>query len=275
MSTNLQYLHHPSSQPCRAVHQFMLENDIPYEEVIVDLINGENEKKEYRDIYNPTGQVPVIVDGDVIVWESAAIAFYLNEKFNCPPNWFGRDMQQRAQIQQYLHWHSTSYRRGAGAFFYTHFAPCIWGEQDYSKEIEHGRYILYESMKLLENYWLKDRDYVCGDEVSFADLQGVHELVSHEAGKIIPDNVWEKHPRTRAWFDRLTERPHAKTVSETIKQIGEMRLAGEMIPMKRRTSLAKGTEIFGGHYSGIPYLKDSKNLDELVELETLDKIVGA
>jgi len=276
MGAKLRYLHHPSSQPCRAVHQFMLENEIPFEEQTVDLVNGENEAKEYRHQYNPTGQVPVLIDGEFTVWESSAIASYLNEKFQCPANWFGRDLQQRAMIQQYLHWHATMLRRGAGAFFYTHFAPCIWGEdQDYAQPVEHGRYILYESMKILETYWLKERDYLCGNELSFADLQCFHEFVSHESGKIIPDEVWARHPRTRAWFDRLAERPHARTVSATIKEIGSMRLSGQLIPMKRRTSLAKGTEIVGGHYSGIPYLADSKTLEDLVEAESLDEIVGS
>lgn len=274
MSTTLRFLHHPTSQPCRAIHQFMLENDIQFQDEIVDIVNGVNEKKEYRDKYNVTGQIPVVVDGDFIVWESSAIASYLNERFECPGNWFGRNIQERARIQQYLHWHSTALRRGAGAFFYTHFAPCIWGEdQDYSREIEHGRYVLYESMKIVETYWLKDSEYLCGDQISFADLQCYHEFVSHEAGKIIPDNVWAKHPRIRAWFDKLAARPHAQEVSNVIMEIGAMRLAGKLIPMTRKTSLAKGTEISGGNYSGNPYSSDSKSLDELVDAQSLDELV--
>ena len=91
MSTTLRYLHHPASQPCRAAHQFMLENDIPFELELVDITTDINERPEFRDKYNPTGQVPILVDGDFVIWESAAIAFYLNEKFNCPDHWFGRE----------------------------------------------------------------------------------------------------------------------------------------------------------------------------------------
>ena len=117
MSAPVRFLHHPTSQPCRAVHQFMLENEIPFEAVVVNLMDGENEQASFKDEYNPTGQVPILCDGDFVVWESAAIAFYLNEKYDVPANWFGKDMQQRAIIQQYMHWHSTYLRRGAGAFF--------------------------------------------------------------------------------------------------------------------------------------------------------------
>lgn len=252
MGSNVRYLHHPASQPCRAVHQFMLENDIPFDEEIVDIMSGINEKQDFKDQYNPTGQVPILVDGDFIVWESSAIAYYLNEKFAVASNWFGDTLEQRSIIQQYLHWHSTTLRRGAGAFFYSHFAESIWGKQDYSKEIEKGRCVLKESMEVLEG-WLQHTPYVCGKEISFADLQGFHEFMSHHAGKIIPDSEWQLYPNVKAWFDRIFERPHTAVVSTTIMKVGEIRSTGEVIPMTRRTSLAKGTEVVGSGNVGIPY----------------------
>lgn len=242
MSSTIRFLHHPTSQPCRAVHQLLLENDIPFEEEIVDLIEGVNEQQSFKDKYNPTGQVPILCDGDFVVWESSAIAYYLNQKFDLPANWFGATLQQRATIQQYLHWHSTYLRRGAGAFFYSHFAECIWGKQDYSREIAKGRHTLYESMGLLQG-WLTQTKYVCGEEISFADLLGYHEFVSHTAGAIIPDDVWNEYPAVKQWFDTIAERPQSAAVSEMIMQIGAMRQAGTPIPMNRKTSLAKGTEI--------------------------------
>lgn len=245
MADRIEFLHHPTSQPCRAVHQLMLENDIPFDERIVNLMDGENETPEFKARYNPTGQVPIIVDGDFTLWESSAIGFYLSERFALPGNWLGRDMRQRAVIQQYTHFHSTMLRRGAGAFFYTHFAECIWGPRDYSAEIAMGRYMLAQSMPILES-WLGRQSHLCGDEISFADLLAFHEFVSHEAGAIIPAEEWAKFPRLRAWFDSLAERPHAKAVSGMIMAVGAMRQAGEAIPMTRRSSLAKGTQIRPG-----------------------------
>ncbi len=248
MSSTVRFLHHPTSQPCRAVHQFMLENEIPFEEEVVNLMDGSNEQQSFKDQYNPTGQVPILCDGDFVVWESSAIAFYLNEKFNAPANWFGATAQQKATIQQYCHWHASYLRRGAGAFFYTHFAECIWGKNDYSKEIAKGRYTLDDSLAYLEA-WLTKSKYLCGDEISFADLLGYHELVSHVAGAILGDADWQKHPKIKQWYDTISERPHSKPVSEMIMQVGAMRLAGDLIPMTRKTSLAKGTEVTPGVYS--------------------------
>ena len=248
MSATVRFLHHPTSQPCRAVHQFMLEAEIPFEDEVVNLLDGSNEQQSFKDKYNPTGQVPILCDGDFVVWESSAIAFYLTEKYDAPANWFGATMQQKATIQQYCHWHASSLRRGAGAFFYTHFAECIWGKNDYSKEIAKGRYVLDDSLPYLEA-WLTESKYLCGDEISFADLMGYHEVVSHVAGAILGDDDWQKHPKIKQWYDTISERPHSTAVSEMIMQVGAMRLAGDLIPMTRKTSLAKGTEVTPGVYS--------------------------
>jgi len=248
MSSTVRFLHHPTSQPCRSVHQFMLEVGIPFEDEVINLMDGSNEQRSFKDKYNPTGQVPILCDGDFVVWESPAIAFYLNEKFAAPANWFGATAQQRATIQQYCHWHASYLRRGAGAFFYTHFAECIWGKNDYSKEIAKGRHTLDDSLGYLEG-WLTKNTYLCGDEISFADLLGYHELVSHVAGAVLGDADWKKHPKVKQWYDTISERPHSKAVSEMIMQVGAMRLAGDLIPMTRKTSLAKGTEVTPGVYS--------------------------
>lgn len=248
MSTKVRFLHHPTSQPCRAVHQFMLEVAIPFQDEVVNLMDGENETQAFRERYNPTGQVPIVVDGDFVVWESSAIAYYLNERYSAPANWFGATPQQRANIQQYCHWHATYLRRGAGAFFYTHFAECIWGKNDYSKEIAKGRFTLDESLVRLED-WLTRKPYLCGDDISFADLLAYHELVSHVAGAIVADAEWQTHPHVKAWFDKISERPYSREVSEMIMQVGAMRQAGVLIPMTRKTSLAKGTEVTPGVFA--------------------------
>jgi glutathione S-transferase len=248
MTTTIRFLHHPTSQPCRAVHQFLLEVGIPFEEEVVDLLSGVNEQQDFKDKFNPTGQVPIVCDGDFVVWESPAIAFYLNEKFEAPAHWFGATAQQRAVIQQYCHWHASFLRRGAGAFFFTHFAECIWGDLDYSKEIAKGRFTLDDSLTYLDA-WLNKNTYLCGDEISFPDLLAYHELVSHVAGEIVGDAEWQKHPKIKQWFDTISERPHSNPLSEMIMQVGAMRLAGDLIPMTRKTSLAKGTEVTPGLYN--------------------------
>src|SRR5262245_54564827 len=52
----------------------------PYELVRVDLAAGEQRNPDYLAL-NPNGTVPTLVDGDFVLFESAAIVQYLADKF--------------------------------------------------------------------------------------------------------------------------------------------------------------------------------------------------
>jgi glutathione S-transferase len=52
----------------------------PYEIAKLDLAKGEHKKPEYMKIH-PHGAVPALIDGDVALFESAAICMYLADKF--------------------------------------------------------------------------------------------------------------------------------------------------------------------------------------------------
>ncbi|MYF86006.1 MAG: dichloromethane dehalogenase, partial [Rhodospirillaceae bacterium] len=154
------------------------------------------------------------------------------------------------------------------AFHWTIFAPMIYGaDKDFTAEVRKGKHVLYEAMDMLENYWLKDTEYLCGDEITYGDLAAFHEFVSHAAGNIIPGTVWNKHPKVKDWFERLSERPAAKQVSEwqyeTIRQV----MAGEIeVTFNRRTAVLKGTEAHGGHNTGLVHLGEKG--DYIAEVES-------
>src|SRR5258705_12836566 len=56
------------------------ETGAPYELVRLDLSRGEHKKPEYMKIH-PHGSVPALDDGDLALFESAAICAYLADKF--------------------------------------------------------------------------------------------------------------------------------------------------------------------------------------------------
>ena len=55
-------------------------NDIPFEETFVPLYTGAADKQRILDV-SPAGKVPILVDGDITVWDSLAIIEYLAERF--------------------------------------------------------------------------------------------------------------------------------------------------------------------------------------------------
>ena len=75
----MKHYFHPRSRA--ATTDWMLkELDAPHEQVLVELGTEGTAAAEFRAI-NPMGKLPTLVDGDVVVTESAAICAYLADKF--------------------------------------------------------------------------------------------------------------------------------------------------------------------------------------------------
>src|ERR1700748_2716532 len=55
-------------------------NHIPFEEILISLYSGEADKRRILD-FTRSGKVPVLVDGDVTIWDSLAIIEYIAERF--------------------------------------------------------------------------------------------------------------------------------------------------------------------------------------------------
>jgi glutathione S-transferase len=87
----------PQSPFCRRVRIALAEKGLEYEKIPVDLGKKENREPAYLKM-NPYGKVPVLADGGVILYESAIINEYLDEKYPNPPL-MPKDPQLRARVR--------------------------------------------------------------------------------------------------------------------------------------------------------------------------------
>ena len=74
----IRFYYHPSPNPAK-VALFLEEAGLPYELVPVDTRKGEQHAANFVAL-NPNAKVPVLVDGDAVVFDSNAILLYLAEK---------------------------------------------------------------------------------------------------------------------------------------------------------------------------------------------------
>jgi glutathione S-transferase len=69
-------LHYYPSTAAMVPHILLEEIELPYERVLVDRSKGEHKCIDYLRL-NPNGLIPVLTDGDLVLYETAAIALHL------------------------------------------------------------------------------------------------------------------------------------------------------------------------------------------------------
>jgi glutathione S-transferase len=74
---------------------------IAYEWKPISFSDGDHKKPEFLAL-NPRHKVPVIVDGDFILYESAAILEYLDERHGSGMKLFPGDAKQRARVRRLI-----------------------------------------------------------------------------------------------------------------------------------------------------------------------------
>ncbi|MCC6197829.1 MAG: glutathione S-transferase, partial [Burkholderiales bacterium] len=96
-------LHYHPGNANLAPHMVLEEIGAPYELVLVDRTAGAHRSAEYLKL-NPNGQIPVLVDADLVLYESAAICLYLADKH--PEARLAPPLQSpaRAQLYKWLMW---------------------------------------------------------------------------------------------------------------------------------------------------------------------------
>ena len=89
----------PNALRVRAV---VNELGIALEMIDVDLRKGENRSETFLAL-NPNGKVPVLVDGDFVLWESRAIDAYLAAA-KPESGLYPTDLRKRAIVDQWSYW---------------------------------------------------------------------------------------------------------------------------------------------------------------------------
>lgn len=98
-------------------HILLEEMGLPYEHVLVDRTVGAHRAPDYLQL-NPNGSIPVLTDGDLVLYETAAIALYLCEQHPeaalMPPH----GIVQRAHFHKWLMWLTNTLQAALIVYFY-------------------------------------------------------------------------------------------------------------------------------------------------------------
>jgi len=104
----LQLYYNLGSPPSRAVLQTIRVLGLDVEVKHVDLFKQEHLLPDFVKL-NPLHQVPLLVDGDVIIAESRAIQAYLVNSRQPGSDWYPSDPVARALVDQRLYFDATNF----------------------------------------------------------------------------------------------------------------------------------------------------------------------
>lgn len=176
----------------------------PYEAVAVNFRNGDNKKPEYLRM-NPNGKIPLLRDGDSVIWESMAIDCYLAEKYQ--PELLGTSAEARALVLQWSFWSLVEYQKPIiDVFIQKVFVPEPQRDQ---KIIEKGLEKIQPLNRILNEH-LTDREYMVGTSFTLADLHVASVAKICTAIGVSLD----VYPHTHQWLARMLARPAAQRVAQ-------------------------------------------------------------
>ncbi|HIO92933.1 MAG TPA: glutathione S-transferase family protein [Leucothrix mucor] len=98
--TKLKLYDFPLSGNCYKIRLLLSLLDVDYESIAVDLAAGETQTEAFKKL-NPRGLVPVLADGDTVIWDSMAILSYLARQYG-DESWFPQDPLAQARVMQWL-----------------------------------------------------------------------------------------------------------------------------------------------------------------------------
>lgn len=90
----------PLSGNCYKIRLMLSMLGLAYEKIPTDILAGDTLSPEFRQL-NPRAQIPVLVDGGALIWDSMAILIYLARRYG-DEGWLPRDPLAEARVMQWL-----------------------------------------------------------------------------------------------------------------------------------------------------------------------------
>ena len=182
--------HAPHSRSSRFI--FLLEElGAPYKLETVNIRRGDGSGALDTHNPHPHGKVPVITDGETIVYESAAIALYLTDKF--PQNGIGPQIGD-ARRGAYLTWLA----------YYAGVMEPAWMSAFLKTDVPRGTagWVKTDEVMELVNATLSKGPYILGDNFSAADV-----LIATTFKLFLGSPLLPKTDPLEAYVKRVTDRP--------------------------------------------------------------------
>jgi glutathione S-transferase len=192
----------PRSTYVNIVRLVLTQKDVPYEFHDLEPVMG---KAEHLALH-PFDRVPILRHGDFMVYETSAIASYVDEAFE-GPRLTPQDVRTRARMNQWL--------SAVNSYYYPYMIYHVTHERlvfpelgiaSDEKVVAHALPKVEVALGVMERELSHGRDYLLGPELTLADfflLPSTFAFSLTEEGKA----MYPKYPAFCRWRERMENLP--------------------------------------------------------------------
>jgi glutathione S-transferase len=178
---------------CYKVRLFLNLIDLPYKLVPVDFLGGEHKRAPLIEL-SPFGEIPILVDGDLVLRDSQAILVYLARRYGGEA-WLPTEPTALARVMQWVMVAENEIARGPNdARLHDKFG--------YKLDVNDARTKAENVQKILDKH-LSRHQWLALDRPTIADIACFpYVALGHEGGVSL-----DAFPAVRAWIDRCKALP--------------------------------------------------------------------
>lgn len=187
------------SGSCYKVRLFLSILEVDYEKLPVDFYPGKDHKKPDFLALNPLGQLPVLIDGDLILRDAQSILLYLASKYDDTGTWFPDDAEARGRVAMW-----TAF---GGGEIMAASAARLHDVLNYPFDIEGERQAAHAAFVILDDHLagqeIRGCNWLAGEAPTIADVACFPYVALSEDGGISRD----EYPAIERWLRRVIDLP--------------------------------------------------------------------
>lgn len=161
---------------------------------------------------NPNGRVPALIDhsnNEKIIWESAAILYYIAEKYDNSGKFLGKNIDEKAEVMQWLTFQVSGMGPMQGQVnYFRRLHPVKDLDQSVYDRFNNETYRVWNVFEKR----LEGKEWLALDRFTVADIAVFTWL------KVAPNGGLDlsKFPKLQAYYDRILEMPSVKAAYEKL-----------------------------------------------------------
>jgi len=193
----------PFSPSCQKVVALAHEVGVPLDLVHVDLFKG-GARTPAMLARNPNAKVPILEDGDFMLWESSAMLAYIAERGG-RPDLAPTTPRERADVDRWMHWEGAHFGPAIRKVAYERIVKKLAGLGAPDEAMVKAGTEEFATRANVLDQSLGNKEYLCG-RLTIADFGLIpYATLAESCGLDL-----SRHPKAFAWMKRMVARDSVK-----------------------------------------------------------------